>query len=249
MKNIKEVTTERNGNPKVLQIKNVNKPTNKSKNMVFEKFNLMKMKTMILIPILVLCLNTNVQAEDQTEFSIKVANNNTFELQIYNVKKAHIEITLRDANGLLIQNEILMYNGIQKRKYKLRHLPDGHYTVVISYDETTKIQRIIKKTNWLVILPEDLQTISRTVFRQPDGSLDLGMTGICDTDMLVEILDTQGRVLYTELIEPDGYFERRFNLSLLEEDLYTFRVSTVGFSIDKKFQEIVYWSQDIEASE
>ena len=68
------------------------------------------------------------------------------------------------------------------------------------------------------------------------------------TEIRVEIIDSYGHLLFIERVTLDGYFQRRFNLSMLEEGSFTFRISTVDISIDKKFQEIVNWPQAIAAS-
>ena len=245
MKKIKVVTTERNENPGILQINNMEKSTNQSRNNALDKLNLSKMTNKLFIPLLILCLSTNVQAADQAEFSIEAENSNSFVIQLTNVKQAHIEITLRDAHGEQLHTETLTQKSIKRRQYNLSNLPQGVYPLVVSYDEVTKIQPIYKEDNWLILVPEELQTIYRPILRQDDSYLDIWMTCFCDTEIRLEILDSEGHVLFKEFVKPEGYFQRRFNLSLLEEDLYTVKLSTVDISINKRFQEMVNWSPSI----
>jgi len=208
----------------------------------------MKIKIKVLITTAMLCLVSIVaMANELSVFSVKIADKNTIALQLSNVIQNQIQVVLKDSDGFTLHVETLDLSDLNQRKYDLSTLPSGSYTLMVTYDDIIKVQTINKKYKTLEIAAEDLQTIFHPTFRQHSKFVDLNMIALSDQKVHLKIRDGEGRLIYDESNQLNGSFQKRFNLSQLDEGSYTFVVEIVGDNINKEFKEFVNWSPKLAA--
>lgn len=208
----------------------------------------MNFKSKFMISTILLCLISLVAiAKDQSNFSVKATEANSFVLQLTHVKEAQIQVTLKDVEGETLYNETRLQSSLDQQKYDLRKLPIGDYTLVVVYDGVIKIQPIKKRKDILEIKVEELQTIFQPVFRQHSGYLDLNMLCLSDLNISLKISDAEGNMIYRESVQPNGTLQKRFNLSMLDNGNYTFTVEVDDYVVNEEFVELIEWSSALAA--
>lgn len=206
-------------------------------------------KSKFLLTIAILCFTGMVAvAGNAPVFSVKVVDPNAFLLQLTDVEQAQIQITLRDANGATLHTETLKQNRVDQRKYDIKELPAGNYSLIVAYDAVIKIQPIKKGFDTLEIDAVDLQTVFQPVIRQNSAHLYLDMLCLSeDVEISLAIKDAEGRVIYDEVVQPKGALQKRFNLSRLGKGTYTFTVGVVDTVLIKEFNKTIEWSPTISS--
>lgn len=203
----------------------------------------MNIKIKFLTVILCFC-TLIIKAGDKSILTVKVAENSSLVLQLSNVKEAQIQVTLKDLYGVTLHDETLMQHNLDLRKYNLQELPSGSFSLIVAYDDVIKIQPI-KKENDVILIEEDkVQTIFRPTFRQHDTYVDLNMLCLSDKKLTIMIEDDKGQIIYSEVNQPKGTLEKRFNLSKLAEGSYSFSVRFSGHILNREFKEKFQWSHD-----
>ena len=208
----------------------------------------MKIRSKALIISTILCLVSVVaMANELPVFSVKIADENSVMVQLTDVNESQIQVTLKDAYGVILHDEILTESTINHRKYNFRNLPVGSYKLMVAYDDVIKIQSIKKAYKRLEIEAYDLQTILRPSFRQHSEFVDVNMLYFADMNVVFKMRDSEGHVLYSERIKDKGSFKKRLNLSKLEQGCYTFTFEIDGVVISEKFEQSINWSPTLAA--
>jgi hypothetical protein len=195
---------------------------------------------------IILCFLSLVSmAKDMPTFSVEVLERSALVLQITDAKEKEIQVTLKDDNGNTIHSETLTSSNLVQQKYNLKELPVGDYFLVVTYGTVIKVQPIKKGYTTLEINAEDLRTIYQPTIKQHSTYLDLNMLCHSNQKISLEIRDSEGHVIYKETIQQKGALQRRFNLFVLDKDLYTFTVSIVDTAINEAFEKIIEWSPNV----
>lgn len=213
---------------------------------IFKIINTMKIKSKFLITILIVCF-TNMATYANDVFFVKKADDNSFVIQLPNKNYSEIQVILKDIDGLYLYDATVKQSSLYQRKFNLKELPPGNYFLMVTYDSKTKVQPIIKTKNSLEIEAKDLRTIVQPVFKQHADYFDLNMICFFDLKVTMEIRDSEGNVLYSDMVQPNGSLHKRFNLSMLDAGLYTFTLGMEDYIIDAEFTELIEWSPDSEA--
>ena len=212
------------------------------------KYYRMKIRCKVLIMSTMLCLASMVtMANESPVFSVKIADDNSIVVQLTDVNQPQIQVTLKDAYGVILHDELLTESNINHRKYNFRNLPVGNYTLIVAYDDVIKIQSINKAYKRLEIEASDLQTIFRPVFRQHSEFVDIGMLYFANMNTIFKMRDSEGRVIYSERIKDKGTFKKRLNLSKLEQGSYILTFEIDGVVVNEKFEQSINWSPGIAA--
>jgi len=181
-------------------------------------------------------------ANERSTFSVNVAEKNMIHLQLSNTQESQIEVSLIDAFGVLLLDEVLTENKVNHRKYDLHNLPIGCYTLVVAYDNVIKIQTIKKDLETIEIESDKIQTISQPTYRQHAKYVDLNMPCLAKQRFYLKIKDNDGNVIYNNMNERNETLEKRFNLEQLDAGNYTFAVGMIGTGINKVFTQTINWS-------
>ena len=129
---------------------------------------------MILNTVLFSMFSLITLASNISELTVKISDPNTIALNVSNVIDAEIHVTLKDAFGETLHDETLAQNNINSRKYNLRQLPTGNYTLLVSYDDVIKIQSIKKENSHIETI--SMQTITSPKFIQHKEYVDMYIT-------------------------------------------------------------------------
>lgn len=183
-----------------------------------------------------------VKAENVSKFSVKESDKNSFSLQLLNVKNPKIQVSFKDSKGYTLYNETVLQPSLNKKKFNIKDLPSGIYTLIVAYDNIIKIQPIVKGNKAIEIKAEDAQTIYEPVFRQHSDYLDINMLCLKKMKYSLSIMDSEGHVIYSGATDPNKSLQKRFNLSSLASGRYTFSVEVNEDGIYKEFNKTINWS-------
>lgn len=187
-------------------------------------------------------------AKETSNFSVQSMDENTISLKLTKESQSEIQVTLRDIYGVIMHNETLSENNVNNRKYNLRNLPSGKYTLTVAYDDVLQIQKIYKQFDKIEIDSDNLHTLYHPTFEKHSEYLDLEMLSFSKQKINLKIRDDEGRIIYSEDNLLNGLFKKRFNLSKLDKGEYTISVrvvGTVGTLINKEFVQSIDWSPEI----
>ena len=194
---------------------------------------------MILNTVLFSMFSLITLASNISELTVKISDPNTIALNVSNVIDAEIHVTLKDAFGETLHDETLAQNNINSRKYNLRQLPTGNYTLLVSYDDVIKIQSIKKENSHIETI--SMQTITSPKFIQHKEYVDMYITCSTDLDLSIEMRDEADNTIFSDNGNL-GTVQKRFNLSQLENGEYKFFVRVSGNTVYKEFTQEITWS-------
>jgi len=186
-------------------------------------------------------------AKETSVFSVKNAGTNGISLQLTNVIETQIQVSIKDLNGVTLYDDTLSKHKINHRKYDLRNLPIGSYSVIVTYDKMMKIQKIKKQHNSIKIEKDTVQTIFKPTFNEHSDYLDLNILSLSKQNIYLKIEDDEGRIIYTNQNQINGSYQKRFNLSQLQEGSYIFTVEFIKDNINKEFTKSINWVPSIAA--
>lgn len=187
-------------------------------------------------------------AKETSNFSVQSMDENTISLKLTKESQSAIQVTLRDIYGVIMHNETLSENNVNNRKYNLRNLPSGKYTLTVAYDDVLQIQKIYKQFDKIEIDSDNLHTLYHPTFEKHSEYFDLEMLSFSKQKINLKIRDDEGRIIYSEDNLLNGLFKKRFNLSKLDKGEYTISVRVVGTAgtvINKEFVQSIDWSPEI----
>jgi hypothetical protein len=183
-----------------------------------------------------------VKAEDVSTFSIKGSDNNSFSVQLQNVKNPEIKVSFKDSKGYTLYDETVMQSSLNQKRFNIKDLPTGKYTLIVAYDNIIKIQPIVKSYKAIEIKAEDANTIYEPVFRQHSDYLDINMLCLNKLKYSLSITDNEGHVIYSATTDPNKSLQKRFNLSSLTSGSYTFGIEVNENGMHKEFNKTINWS-------
>ena len=94
-----------------------------------------------------------------------------------------------------------------------------------------------------------MKTIVKPTFRQHAQYVDLNMLCNWNDEVVLQMTDSEGRILYTETIQVEGSaLQRRFNLSELAADSYSISVRLQNAPLNREFSELIKWSPKLAAN-
>jgi biopolymer transport protein ExbD len=206
----------------------------------------MKTKNNALVALLIFCATNSIAApQGLKDISVRASSQNALALQMTNEKNTEIEVTIKDEQGVTIHQESFKQSGLVQKQYNLKALPSGNYTIVVGSDKMLKVQSFTKVDGVIKLSAEAEQTIFQPTFRKHSQFIDLNMLCNWNEKVSLSIHDSEGRLIYTEMVKPEGTLERRFNLSNLKEDSYSITVGIENQMVNQEFSELVEWTPTI----
>lgn len=206
----------------------------------------MKTVSKVLLTVVAICFVNAVSfAKDSSQLSIQSVKKDVIAIQLSNTSPSQVQVSIKDAQGSTVFEETVLPPQINHRKYNLKLLPTGTYTLHIEYDNVIKIKKVIKKFNNVDLASGNFQTIYKPTFNVHSNYVDLTMKRSDNQKISIEIRDTNGNTIFTEKEQPQGSILKRFNLSQLEEGAYNFYIEVNGIIFNKEFSQAVNWSPSI----
>ena len=206
----------------------------------------MKTKNNALAALLIFCATNSIATpQGLKDISVKASSQNALALQMTNEKNTEIEVTIKDEKGLTIHQESFKQSGLVQKQYNLKALPNGSYTMLVGSNKMLKVQSFTKVDGFIKLSAEAEQTIFQPTFRKHSQFIDLNMLCNWNEKVSLSIHDSEGRLIYTEMVKPEGTLERRFNLSNLREDSYSITIGIENQMVNQEFSEIVNWTPTV----
>jgi len=208
----------------------------------------MKIKITALTALLIFCV-TNIVGRPQeiNDLTVRANSKNSLAIEMTTEDEEEIEITINDEKGITLHQESFKQSGLVQRGYNLHALPAGNYTVVVGSKKVLKIQSFTKVDGAISVSSQSAETIIEPTFRRHSQFIDLNMLCNWNEKVSLSINDSEGRLIYTETVKPEGTLQRRFNLSELKKDSYSIRVGIEGKRVNKEFIELVEWTPALAA--
>lgn len=209
---------------------------------------MMKMKNTALTALLIFCA-TNIFGSPQglENISIRANSKNSLLIQMTNVEQAEIEVTIKDERGITLHQESFKQDGLVQRSYNLNALPAGTYSLIVGSEKLLKVQSFSKEKGMVKLDAKNTQTIIHPTFRKHSQFVDLNMLCNWNERVSLSIHDSEGNLIYTEMVKPDGTLARRFNLSDLKKDSYSITVGIESDIINQEFNELIEWTPAVAA--
>jgi|GEM_PF-756840 len=209
---------------------------------------MMKMKNTALTALLIFCV-TNIVGSPQglNDITISANSKNSLAIQMTNAKQAEIEVTIKDERGVTLHQESFKQDGLVQRSYNLNALPAGNYSLIVGSEKLLKIQSFTKVDGTIKLDTQDTQTIIEPTFRKHSQFVDLNMLCNWNERVSLSIHDSEGHLIYNEMVKPEGTLSRRFNLSDLEQDSYSITVGIESEMINQEFNKLIEWTPAVAA--
>lgn len=148
-------------------------------------------------------------------------------------KAATVHIAIREAGGNVIMEETVSTRN-DFRKYNLKNLPAGIYTLEISDDLKISVQSFTI-TNSSVEMEPQTSVTYKPVITWSENNLDINYLA-CDKRTYVQVSDKTGKVVYAETIKVPA-IHRRYNTADLAGGSYTVTVYNSDISVSKEFRK------------
>ncbi len=206
----------------------------------------MKTKNNALAALLIFCATNSIAApQGLKEISLRASSQNALALQMTNEKNSEIEVTIKNEEGVTVHQESFKQSGLVQKQYNLKALPAGKYTIVVGFDKMLKVQSFTKVDGVIKLAESAQHTIFQPTFRRYSQFIDLNMLCNWNEKVSLSIHDSEGRLIYSEMVKPEGTLERRFNLSNLKEDSYSITVGIENQMVNKEFSELIEWTPTV----
>lgn len=181
------------------------------------------MKTQILI-LIVSVFSLSVFASGNSTIDAEKSKSLVVETSLWKSDKVNIQI--KEASGVVILDETVK-NTKNLRKYNLKNLPEGVYTLELSNDLkiTTQEFTINAKS---VVLSTEIKTVYKPVVIWNEAGFDVNLMTLGNT-AFINIQDKDNNIVFAEkLVTPAVH--KRYDISALASGEYTVTVAMNGRS-------------------
>lgn len=181
------------------------------------------MKTQILILIFSALTFSVFASGNPTEIAEK-SKSLVVETSLWKSDKVNIQI--KEASGVSILDETVK-NTKSLRKYNLKNLPEGNYTLEISNELKITTQEFsINSSN--VILSKEIKTVYKPVIIWNNDGFDVNLMTLGNT-AFINIQDRDNNIVFAEKLETPAV-HKRYDISSLASGEYTVTVAMNGRS-------------------
>ncbi len=141
-------------------------------------------------------------------------------------KSDQISVQIKEATGVVILDETVK-NSKGLRKYNLKNLPDGQYTLEVSNALKITTQDFTIESN-SVQLSDVINTVYKPVIIWNESKLDINLLTL-GNKALINIIDKDNNIVFAENLETPAV-HKRYDLSGLADGEYTVTVAMNGRS-------------------
>jgi hypothetical protein len=146
-------------------------------------------------------------------------------------KSANVHVQIKEATGAIILEETLKTNKVGKR-YNLKNLPDGQYTIEMFDDLRITSQNFYIK-NHEVVVSNDVNTIYKPFIVTGENNLDVNLMTL-GKSALLNISDKDNNIVFTEKLNTTAV-HKRFDTTALAAGNYTLSIALNGRSFVHDF--------------
>lgn len=179
--------------------------------------------------ILFVALNTATASNDP---KFVTNETKTFSLLLNEWKGSDVEVKIVDNEGTTVMTEILTLSEMSVRKYNLKNLEKGSYTVKVSNDYKKMIQPIVLDENKVMINKYDAIISYKPVINITDRTVDLNFLAL-GKNATVTFTDASNQVLKSMNYKNETKILQRFNIEKLTSGVYYINVSTKDDSFSR----------------
>lgn len=181
------------------------------------------MKTQILI-LIVSVLSLSAFASGNPTVLTEKSKSLVVETSLWKSDKVNIQI--KEASGVVILDETVK-NTKNLRKYNLKNLPEGQYSLEVSNEMKITLQEFSIISN-KVILSSEIKTIYKPVIIWNNNGFDVNLMTLGNT-AFINIQDKDNNIVFAEkLVTPAVH--KRYDISSLASGEYTVTVAMNGRS-------------------
>ena len=189
------------------------------------------MKSIILNLALILIVAVNTaQASNDPRFVTNETK--TFRLLLNEWKGSDVEVKIVDNHGIIVMSEVLTMSENPVRKYNLKNLEEGSYTVRVSNAYKKMVQPVELDENKVVINKNEAIITYKPVINISDRTVDLNFLTLGE-NANVTFTDASNQVLKSMDYKNETKIIQRFNIEKLESGVYYINVSTRDGSFSK----------------
>ena len=178
------------------------------------------MKNLLLIPVLVMAL-ASVKASDLPTLSI--AKDKSFVLNANDWKMDELTVSFLSSDGEEIYSEIFQPSDKKIRKYNLRELPAGTYTVVVANYSKSISYDLVYAGDLVTEVSEGEIYYTPQVFSD-DQKIDINLLSL-NKKVKIYLSDASGHGLHSEVIKHAPVVTRRINISRLNKGMYNLSIN------------------------
>ncbi len=150
----------------------------------------------------------------------------------WNAEEVKVQI-LNDAS-IEIMSETIDLNNTNARKYNLKNLPLGSYTVIVSNKLKSIEHPLTLNRNSVEFDYHNIVKNYKPVFNTTDEYIDINFLNL-DSETKLTIRDINGNVLVSKNYEQSKAITQRFDMSALPKGTYYIAVNTVESYYSKPF--------------
>lgn len=163
-------------------------------------------------------LVTSTTIAKDPEFSVEANGESKSLVLTLDTQWSTTKLRILDKENNVIYNETVS-KSLYAKKFDLSKLQKGDYSL-----EVDNSLRTIYYT--IEVGSEDLEIIkrkerSKPVFRKTENKVFLNLLNLDAEDVEIKVIDSQNRVVYTEVIEGESIVEKAFNFEKAHDDRYT----------------------------
>lgn len=149
--------------------------------------------------------------------------------------KADLKISIKDENNEVLLDDQLNAGQLTSRKYNLKNLPIGNYTLIIAGSQKVAVHSIDVSNNSVVINNQDVEVYFRPTLTVKEGAVELNHLAL-GKKVQVSISDQRG-VFFVKEYKDMGSVNKRFDTSTLPKGSYVVSVSTKNQYVSKSFDK------------
>lgn len=155
-----------------------------------------------------------------SDVSYTIENNKTLTVETFTWKSSQLKIQIKDAFGTIILEENPS-NTSRYRKYNLKNLPDGNYTLEMSNELRISSKPFVINGNNVMLSPDHKTIYKPVVFWQKDY-LDVNLLAL-GSESTLKIYNDKGETVYSQVLNTPAV-HKRYNISQLPKGAYTVSV-------------------------
>lgn len=164
-------------------------------------------------------------AENTLSFFTSMAENKAI-VKINNIsaeKGAILRVKTR--KGQTIYSESIKGQEFYNRRYDFTQLEPGKYTLVLESEENSFIKEFTVGFDGIVRIYEasNFSNFKPIIFEK-EGKINVCFENITNRKLKVDIMNTRGKVVYSEWVDQNAKYGRSFNLSKLGKGEYVVEV-------------------------
>ncbi len=199
------------------------------------------MKRFLMFISLVLFAGSFLTGSHLSDSDIKFYNagERTFAIYVDSRNVNSVHVVIRDENRSTVYEEKNSAGEVFNKKYNLKNLPKGKYTVTVDNGLSISSQPIFLLDKTLIIEQRDETTFFKPSIRRNHDKIDVDLLSLDGHEINLQIVDYEGRINYQDELLIDGRFQRRFDISKLEKGNYSIYITVFDGSVSHSFEKTI----------